>query len=453
MSGINVLNERGKDSMIQFIAFWLVFVAMVILMVKEWLTWYWGCLFMAVAVLAVYGASINDIITLTINGPSQNLSIIPLFIFGFIYARALIDTGVVETIVKKAIELGSERPFLTACILLAVWIYVSLGTQSAGVIIVGSITLPVLMALGVDGLTAALVHGAGWSAAYLMWPMTWPSVCYFTGVIPKMDATLAAQWISDHIDFMYKVLIWNVIVAYIWLVWRFKRKGYRLRSATPAEVKSEGRKVPAFAMILPAVPWALIVFAKQDPIVAFIVSIFLCYILTQPGSGRKPKDLGRLMEKNFFDGGVEAAGLILVFLAIGWLVYLPSVKAFLDPFSQSMLQFAPRDIPTFLIFFGIITFAAVFRGPGSIRMGAPIYMTLAALANQGQLGPITATAIWGAGISIWAYYLWADPTIVYTVWTTSVTGNKPIDFPKNIALWAWLMTFGGLVITVLTYII
>jgi hypothetical protein len=206
-------------------------------------------------------------------------------------------------------------------------------------------------------------------------------------------------------------------------------------------------------MILPAVPWALIVFGRLDPIVAFIISIFVAYILTQPGSGRSAKDLGHLMERNFYEGGRDAAGLILVFLVIGWLVYLPTIKAFLDPFSKSLLQLAPKDVLTYLVFFGILTLTAVFRGPGTIRMGAPVYMTLAALASQGQLGPITPTAIWGAGIAIWAYYLWADPTIVYTVWVTSVTGNKPIDFPKNILVWAWLMTFGGLVITVLKYIL
>jgi hypothetical protein len=449
---------------LQFAGYWIIYLIIVFGMFKGWITWYWGVLFIPALTCLVYGAPVvgaGSIAELMVRGPAMGLTSMPLYIWGCIFSRVLIDTGVVEALVKKSIELGGERVIITCFLITAVWVYVSFGTGPAGVILVGTITLPVMMAMGVTPLSASLIHGCGWAMGYCMWPIYWPGRAFSSGATPIQDPELAYAWYMEHMNFQWLLLASSLVVGFIFIYWRLRRDGFRLRWSPPSDTAEPihawerevppPKSVPAYCYIIPGLPWLMIVGLGIPGVVSFMVGIALGYLMTHPASGRSIRDLPWMMEKSFFEGSVMIAGLMLVGTTVRWITYLTFIPNFMNNFQQVILTFAPRNAMMYIIFFGIIIWSAVYRGPGS-TLGTPMYRAFSVAAIAGDLGPIQHPAIWAAFVSMMIYYLWADPTIIYTVWTCSVTGASPVDFPLTIAPWGWIMSVCGLFIGAAMYI-
>ena len=123
---------------ISFALYWVNFGFWVYVMYKAWMTWYWGMMFMGICTCLIYGVPFlgsGGISELMIMGPTLAMTTLPVMVMGCAYSQSIIDTGVVESIVKKAIELGGERVFLTCAIITAIWVYVSFGTTMSGVVL------------------------------------------------------------------------------------------------------------------------------------------------------------------------------------------------------------------------------------------------------------------------------------------------------------------------------
>ena len=83
-------------------------------------------------------------------------------------------TGIASTLVKKAVEFGGDRPYLTAFFIMVVAVPIGLTTGSApAAMLVGLVGLPAMLALGLSADVAATVIlfglSAGWAAALYIW--------------------------------------------------------------------------------------------------------------------------------------------------------------------------------------------------------------------------------------------------------------------------------------------
>ena len=83
-------------------------------------------------------------------GPTGFGSTAVYIIFGSWFGRVLIDTGIAGTIIRKAVELGGDKPGLT-CILLCI-VTAAIFTTSYGpgaVVAIGVIVFPIMLSLGI----------------------------------------------------------------------------------------------------------------------------------------------------------------------------------------------------------------------------------------------------------------------------------------------------------------
>lgn len=97
------------------------------------------------------GQKIGFLDTVTVSGATKLAT--NIFIAGWL-GSVMEVTGITKTMIKKGAELGGDKPLVVTLILFAICsllfnVIVGLG----GVIMIGSIMVPILLAVGVDRLT------------------------------------------------------------------------------------------------------------------------------------------------------------------------------------------------------------------------------------------------------------------------------------------------------------
>jgi len=79
-------------------------------------------------------------------------------IFGAMFARVIMKTGISGTIIKKAAELAGDKPRSIAIILSFATMFVFMGMSGLGAaIMVGSIVLPIMMSAGISPLLSSVI--------------------------------------------------------------------------------------------------------------------------------------------------------------------------------------------------------------------------------------------------------------------------------------------------------
>lgn len=96
--------------------------------------------------------------TILLAGSMKLGSAMAVVIFGAMFARVIMKTGVSGTIIKKAAELAGDKPLPLALVLTAATAFVFLGMSGLGaVIMVGSITIPIMISAGISPLVACVL--------------------------------------------------------------------------------------------------------------------------------------------------------------------------------------------------------------------------------------------------------------------------------------------------------
>jgi hypothetical protein len=440
------------DPAISTVLIFLWFAFMMLVMFKRLITWYWGMLVVALGIGAICGITQSEYVDLVAQGPLTFVSVLPLMIIGCIFAASIRELGVAEAIVKKAIELGGDRPFIVCILILAVWAYISIGMPGpAGVILVGTITLPVMMAMGVEPIQAVIFHGIGWTVATPMWVIYWPVFQRLTGI-----------WGGDHLEFLYSQVAIYFIIGVIYIAYQFKRMKLPFRWSMPVSPKlsysttpppemavsettgvKAKRLAPTYTFVLPAVPIILVIGFKVEPILAFVVGTVLAYMIALPGSGliKKVTDIGSFLEKCFYSGGVDAVGIIVTFLVLGWVSKVGTLATVNTVLVAGIKPLAPTNPITYIIFGLVLSLFGFYRGPGNpFALGSLVYPVLV------SIGTIPATAIWAMMGATVITSWWADPTMVYNVWSCAVAGESSLHIWKHNTSWCILMSL----ITLLT---
>ena len=135
-----------------------------------------GNLMMGLFVMAVLWCAIGaiggvvtweDINTTVFNqGPLDFGSTAVNIIFGSWFGRILVETGIAGTIIRKAVELGGDKPGLTTSLLCIVTTAIFTTAYGVGAVIaIGVIVFPILLSLGISKPLAAAAYtmsvGAG----------------------------------------------------------------------------------------------------------------------------------------------------------------------------------------------------------------------------------------------------------------------------------------------------
>jgi hypothetical protein len=349
-------------------------------------------------------------------------------------AASLIETGIVDSMVRRAIELGGGRPLATAIVIFLVWTYIGIGVPTAGAVMVGTIVLPVQVALGFSPAVVASFHTLGNMAGMPFWMIHWVFFKQLTGI-----------YMGDYVGMSTTMCLAAVTLGLVYIVYQTKRAKLPLRSATqPVSRPQSTKSVPVYAFVTPIIPLIFAIGLKIDPKIAFMASMPFPFILTQRGSGRGIRDLYGLLERSAYKGVTLLAELIAIMIFVGWVVAAASLPEISQPLTTIFKPLIPTNPLLFILFFTALMPFCMFRGPAAPwGVGAALAIVW---ARAGVLPPLTILGV------VYAYDLfmgWCEPTWGVNIWTTTYLKVNPLEFTRKCILWAFLL---GIIILVIVAI-
>lgn len=415
--------------------------------------------------------------TILLAGSMKLGSAMAVVIFGAMFARVIMKTGVSGTIIKKAAELAGDKPLPLALVLTAATAFVFLGMSGLGaVIMVGSITIPIMISAGISPLVACVlllfglqtgllanaanygtyigIFGGEVTASYYL-----PALCISAAVtvvfivrnVKQPGGSASGPGLLALSGALLKGLLAlpvNVIVSLL------PQRRPQRKSRFQGLVKKRDR-VPAAALLAPALPLVtvfackgLFVFGKAengmvDPVAAsvlgFILASAYAIVLT------RPSQLISIFSGSLVESIKDIAGVLFLFMGIGMLVAVvmnPAVAAVLNPLLAAII---PSGRWAVLLFFAVLAPTALYRGPlNMFGMGAGI---AALIVSLNLLPPMVV-----AGIFLGVQYIQAasDPTNSHNTWIGGFAKVDTAAILKKSLPYTWVMCILMLLYVVMT---
>lgn len=280
--------------------------------------------------------------------------------FGSWFGRILIETGIARTIIRKAVELGGDKPSLTTVLLCIVVAGIFTTAYGAGAVVaIGVIVFPIMLSLGVSKPLAtgsfcmAVSAGLYFNSSLLSqaagtmlvndakYDFANPSWYTFAGFALALQLIFTIALVITHIRREKKVQAW---------------------AAQEVDVNPELKNVNFLACITPLLPVFFAIVFKLSSIAAIVVSV--AWALLWTGNFKRWNSVGSMIEKTFHDGTSDV-GLVLAFLLFMQMFAKAAgaCKALLAPIVSPIL---PSNIFLLFLVFGLLGILALFRGPMTI---------------------------------------------------------------------------------------
>ncbi|MBV9718809.1 MAG: hypothetical protein JOZ77_05790 [Candidatus Eremiobacteraeota bacterium] len=382
------------------LAILIVFAFFAVLMYRRWIPALVAVPAMALVMSLVAGvpsARIGGIIT---GGAVQLAPVYVAVIFGALLGRVTIETGIARTIVDLAAEYGGERPLavsLSFCAIVAV-LFTSI-SGLGGIIMVGSIVLPIMMTAGVPRTIAATLFLMGFALGYIFNIANWTFYTKYFGV-------------TAHELIRYAIVLAAIdaVALLLYAAISFRRERGYATWATQAETPANHR-VPAVALLTPVLPLLLYYALRMEAAPAFLTAALFGVVTTRPSQA-----VQRLVAAAI-RGVEDVAPAIVLFIGIGMLLAAtqqPQFAAALQPLVGGGWL---RNPIAYVLLFGVASPLVLYRGPLN-PFGVGIAIFTALLAAH-VLPPVILVAAIMAVVQVQNV---CDPTNTANVWIANFTG-------------------------------
>lgn len=349
-------------------------------------------------------------------GASRMADAMASMMFGAWFAQILNRLGITNSIVKKAAELGGDKPLVTSLIFFVAAAIIFMAGNGLGMyILVGNIIIPIMITTGVSPLNAGLVTLLAGTVGGMLNVSTWPVLVQTLGISMK-----------DITNYIWIALIPFIIISLIMIVFYIKNdSGKRRAWAMPSGTEGSGskNKTPVISYIAPLVPVALVFTLKMDIIPAIIIAALVAIILVRP---KRPI---HTLSSALVEGLQDVAGALGLFMGIGMLlmaVSSPQVAGVLKPIIELII---PSGIIGYILFFIILAPFAIYRGPMNLfGLGAGV----SALLVSSGMNPVAVMIGMQAVGNVQGV---CDPTNSYTVWISDFTKTDVTDYLKKAIPW------------------
>ena len=376
------------------------------------------------------------------------------------FARVIQKVGISDAIIKRAAELSGDQPVSIAFLLTAATVFVFSGMSGLGpVIMIGSITLPLMTGVGIPPVDAAalfllaictggMANIAGYGTYIGIFGSEAALQYYLPGV--AIAALVTCFYIIKNIssgDSGKKSLltgIKEILSGVLSLPLSLVQALAGIFTSHPDGLIRKKKELPGAALIAPILPLAVIVILRLthgfglplmdqiDPVAAalfgFITASLYATLTVCPG-----KTVNTLTGA-FVEGIRDVAGVLFLFIGIGMLIAAsihPASIAILQPLIGSILPSGQNGL---LLFFAVFAPAALYRGPLNMYgMGAGIAAILTGLSFVPPL------ALCGMFIAVGYLQGLADPTNSHNTWIGGYTGVDTDIILKRILPYAWAM--------------
>lgn len=361
----------------------------------------------------VDGNSIGFFDTVIVSGSTGLASNFVIAIFAGWLGCMMDVTGIMRAMIKKGAELGGDRVIVVHVILYAVaTVMMSVVTGLGGAIMIGTIVIPILIAVGVDKMTAAVsfLFAKGVGITFALSNVN----TYATMTGMDFDSTYRYSLIISAIAF---------IVGLIYIIIQDRKVGKKFAFAAPVEedmtsgIPEVKGVLGALSMLTPFIPPVLVGWLKLPIIPALIIGVLWATLTTctKTGWGRTMN----ILTKTFTEGFEKTAPAGCLMIVIGILlkaVKTTQVSAALEPF---MSMIAPGSLITFVLFFIVLAPLCLYRGPLNLwGMGAGI---CALFVGLGLLTPAQAM-VGFVGVTVMQSI--CCPTNTHNVWVAGYTGQE-----------------------------
>ena len=382
----------------------LVFAVFAVLMYLRWVPALVAVPAMAILMALVAGVPVSKLGEIVSSGAIKLAPFYVAVIFGALLGRVTIETGIARAIVDLAAEYGGEKPFALALGFSAIVavLFTSL-SGLGGIIMVGSIVLPIMMTAGIPRTVAATLFLMSFALGFIFNIANWTFYTTYFGIA-------RAQLI--HYAVVLAAIDAVALIAYAIVAFR-RERGY---ATWAVRAKPEARRgVPAIALITPLVPLVLYYVLKIEAAPAFLISALYGVLTTRPSLA-----VQRLVS-SAIRGVEDVAAAVVLFMGIGMLLVAtqqPQFAAALQPIVGGAWL---RNPVAYVLLFGVASPLVLYRGPLN-PFGVGIAIFTAMLAAH-VLPPVVLVAAIMAVVQVQNV---CDPTNTANVWIANFTG-VPID--------------------------
>ena len=283
-------------------------------------------------------------------------------IFGSWFGRVLIETGIARTIIRKAVELGGDKPALTCVLLCIVTTAIFTTAYGAGAVVaIGVIVFPIMLSLGISKPLAtgsfSMSVGCG---LYLNNALLTQAAG--TMVIDGVDQYVPAD--NGWFKFAFIALAVHMLfVIAMVIIGVGREKKSRAWAAGDAGINLGSEKnANLLACLTPIIPVSIAIAFKFSSIVSIILAVV--WALAWTGNLKGWGKIGALVEKTFYEG-VADVGLVLGFLLF-LQMFVRAAGACKDLLAPLVAPILPENTMFLFIIFGVLGFLALFRGPMTI---------------------------------------------------------------------------------------
>ncbi len=383
---------------------------------------------MAVAARTPLMQILNDVI---VGGSRRLVDAYLMVLGGAMLGRVVMQTGIAEGLIKRAAEFGGDRPLAVAITLMtAITLLFTTLTGLGAIIMVGGLTLPIMMSLGVPrkltGVLFLFAYGLGVVFNIASWG-------FYQKVI-GLDSTTLIKQFANYLFAIDAALI----VTFLFFAAR-RMASYGAWAVQKDEPKSRG--VPLIALLVPILPLALHKGFNWPVLVAFLISAIIGVLLT------RPRELVQQLASAAVKGFEDVAAAVILMIGIGMLLTateLPAVKASLAPLVQGINFRSPL---VYVAFFGLLSPLALYRGPLNLYgVGIGLYSLLSAL------NLLPSPALVAAVMSVVQVQTVCDPTNTHNVWIANYVGVRVEELTRETLLWKVAVCVLGLVVGAWLYL-
>ncbi len=292
------------------------------------------------------------------SGPEGWGNVLVNVVFGAWFGRVLLATGIADTLIRKTVELGGDKPVII-CVLLSIVTTAIFSTLfgAGAVVAIGVIILPILMSLGIPKPLSIgsfmMSVGAG---MYLNPVLTGQFLAFFLDVDGKQmityDDPARLKWAMTG-------LVVQLVMVIVMCAFALRKKKVVHAWHASAERKARPGYVPSLALVAPILPVVLLVVFKIPIILGFTIGSF--YALAICGRLKNFRTACRVMNKDFYDGVVDTAPLV------GFLLMIPMFNKAAElcvPYFNALLgNVIPNNTLVISIAFALLAPLGLFRGP------------------------------------------------------------------------------------------
>jgi Na+/H+ antiporter NhaD/arsenite permease-like protein len=452
----------------------VVFAAMAALMYSRRLSALLALPLMAVA-LAMIGnvppqEIVNDVIA---KGALKLNATYTTTMFGAMLAELLNRQGVAKALVRFVAEFAGDNPFWLGLALTAVTalLFSTLGGLGA-VIMVGTITLPVMLSLGISNITAGslflfgislggMFNIAGWQLYMDVLGVAKDQIISFVVPFAEIVSLLIVLFLAVELKKQHNLK--HAALAFIILAAAFLSASQIMQSQHPTgtpnisrnsiliaagvfiallgwamhRLKKQATNTPAFVLLTPLVPLVLVLVCHWEFIPAFIAG----FVFAALGAWKA----GSINELNraIIDGVTSVIPAVVLMIGIGMLITAvrhPNVANAIAPLLTAVIPTKPFS---YILIFTLFAPLSLYRGPLSIwGMGSGI------VALMQKATALSSKAIMGMLWSVGQIQGICDPTNTHNIWIATYLGTDTQALLRKTIPYAWLAAAAGLSLSV-----